>query len=800
MCVRWLTPVFAPRPQKCSTFHLLPAFLGTNRTCKKQLVSQLARRKQRKAGAQGQSTATHSGSPSNRSLSPADVTGLPEASDATATTDGELFSFVNAMLLQNAAAAAAPPPLLSGDAGGAGSRARALAMWAGNELPYDRTVSLKIGGATPGQLPATLAPALASAWCDNAALCMEAAPRPGCTLLHVDCLVRPDAPPAPDAPHLLQDLLDGLAGPWLRQRSVTVRIGGGDAAVAKPGGGITAAPTTAAPPPPLPRLLPLALHTAAAELQLHTRGWAGPPPGCALLLRLYGQVATQRFEGGIVTLPPLDGAAEGAARIWLAQDGAAGGAERTVVLTQDAAIAAEVASLDATGSEATERLLRTLGAALRPGCAPRVLVAAAAEALSRGWVALASRLLPLLRAALDADACDDDARTAARELMHAAALSGRAELVALTLSLSSDGALGTPHSRDRRRVTPMHLAAAMGDGAAAEALAGASPAALVSWFSARSHLGATPADEALAAGGAAARANAALLRRLNSARVLASELAASSSDAAAAEAQPAGDAALQPCDDLAVARFLLRTFAPADPAAPAAPGERALYEAQRFARRRKQALCFPPFAIAVVLPRLLTALPLHPPHALDPAVAPTFHQAFAVYRGVQHLAHIYVVVAINAAVLALAGLPQLRLLYERHGVAVLRIFAVLQFMVLPALVEMHVQRTLGFALIWPPLKGSVYAAARTAHLALLPLPCRDSVALLAARCLQMLLARTTGAPLWQGSVVPWQAVLLATLVHGVLAGAVVAADRRAWAAWRRGRRMRLAERLPLKQA
>jgi hypothetical protein len=179
---------------------------------------------------------------------------------------------------------------------------------------------------------------------------------------------------------------------------------------------------------------------------------------------------------------------------------------------------------------------------------------------------------------------------------------------------------------------------------------------------------------------------------------------------------------------------------------------------------------------------------------------PTFYQAWVLYRDAQHPARMYVMLAINLAVLALAGLPQLRGVYERYGVAVLRTFATLQFMVLPALVEMHVQRTLGFAIMWPLFKGCLFVAAKTAHLALLPLPCRDTMALLAARWLLMLLARTTGAPLWQGSLVPPQAVLLATLVHGALAAAVLATDRRAWAAWRRGRRARLAERLPLKQA
>ena len=785
-------------PQKCSRFHLLSAFSGSNRTCVKQLEKQNASRRARRGGAEPPSSA---GSPPTASASPpltpafAAVAAEPlVGAFGELSYDASLFAFVDQTLLSAswqlpdlpAAPVAAPP-----------DRALALAAWGGCELPSLRSVSLKLGGANPGQLSPTLAPALAAAWCDDLALCIEAAPRPGCTLLHIDALLPARASAAPDASRLLRELLASPAGDWLRTRAVTLRTCTGDAAAAEPGSAGGAAPSATPPPPPRPpQLLPLALPSTAPAT-LHASGWSGPPPGCQLWLRLHGQVCTLRCEGGVVALPAL-GSAEGAARLWLAQDGAAGGAERTVLLTRDAAIAAEVASLESDGSEATEQLLCVLGAALRPGCAPRVLAAAAAEALSRAWEATCARLLPLLRAALDAGACDAEARAAARALLHAAALSGRPALVLLTMSLSADGALGLPYGLDPRSgMTPMHLAAMAGDGATAEALASHSPAALVAWFHVRSRDGVTAADVARAAGDAAARTHAALSRRLNSARALASELAAvASDDAAQSEGAPP-----QQFDDMALARFLLHTFAPADPTAPAVPDERQLYEAQRLVSRRLQSLCFPPFAVAAMLRRLLITGPTSAAiAAISPHVEPTFQQAWAAYQNVEQFSRMCVVLSINVALLALAGLPQLRGVYKRHGVAALRMFALLQFLVLPALAEMHVRSTLGFAVKWPAIEGMIFIASMTTHMALLPLPCRDSVALLCARWSQMMVARLTGAPIWQGSAATVGTTVVASVVHASLAVLVVVMDRRAWAAWRLGRRARLAEQLPLKQA
>ena len=64
----------------------------------------------------------------------------------------------------------------------------------------------------------------------------------------------------------------------------------------------------------------------------------------------------------------------------------------------------------------------------------------------------------------------------------------------------------------------------------------------------------------------------------------------------------------------------------------------------------------------------------------------------------------------------------------------------------------------------------------------------------------MVVARVTGAPIWPGSATPLAASIIATVVHAALAVIVGVLDRRAWAAWRAGRRARLAESVLRKQA
>jgi hypothetical protein len=540
----------------------------------------------------------------------------------------------------------------------------------------------------------------------------------------------------------------------------------------------------------LPQLLPLALlSTAPAELR--APGWSGPPAGCQLWLRLHGQVMPLRCDqAGVVVMPSLDGA-EGAAHLWLAREGGAGGAPRTVLLTRDASVAAEVASLDAS-DDVTERLLCALGAALRPGCAPRVIAAAAAEVLSRGWAATASRLLPLLRAALGAEACDAASRFEARMLMHAAALSGQPALVQLTMSLSLDGALGAPDAPDERGITPMHLAATAGDGATALALAEASPATLVAWFCARSADGATPAE---AARGSAVRTHATLQRRLDTGRMLAAELAVGGEDTSEADGT-------SPFDDVALARFLLRMFAPADPDAPATPGERRLYEAQQLMSRRVRTLYFPPFVvIAMLRPLLLLQKPTAAAiAAIAPPALPTWHQALSVTLPLQH--RLTAMIAMNFALLMFAGVPRLRGAYERHGAAVLRVFGALQFILLPAYAEASLRRVIGFAVVWPTRQGCIFMAFMTMHMAYVtsPLPRRDCLALLLAHFVHIVVAHITGWPIWPRTDAPVLASAVNAVVHAMLALAVVVMDRSAWTAWRAGRRARLAMTKRHKQA
>jgi hypothetical protein len=761
--------------QKCGAFQPLKAFSGANRTCAKQLATQTRRRRVRSAV--------------RASVAPPAVSQaeLLAPAELPAADDPAFFDFVNS-LLRDTDAADTSADLPGADEPG-GDRERAEAMWRGSRLPEVRHASLKLGGATPGQLPTSLAPALASVWCDDVAFGLEAAPLPGCVLLQLDALVPEDAPPAPSAVQLLDGLLASPAGAWLRARSVTARTSG-RCATAGPGGG-AARPVAADDDLQLlpSRLLPLALlSTAPAELR--APGWTGPPPGCQLWLRLHGQVMPLRCnETGAAMLPSLDGA-EGAAHIWLAREGAAGGQSCTVLLTRDAAVAAEVASLDAI-DDVTERLLCALGAALRPGCAPRVIAAAAAEVLSRGWAATAARLLPLLRAALDAGACDAASRFEARMLMHAAALSGQPALVQLTLSLSPDGALGAPHAPDERGITPMHLAASAGDGATALVLAEASPASLIAWFCARSADGATPAE---AARGSAVRTHATLQRRLDTGRMLAAELAVGGEDTSAE-----ADGTL-PFNDVALARFLLRVFAPADPDAPATPGERRLYEAQQLMSRRVRTLYFPPFAVISLLrPLLLVQKPTAAAiAAIAPPALPSWYQVLSVTLPLQN--RLVSMIAMNLALLAFAGAPRLRGAYERHGMAVLRAFGVLQFVLLPAIAEVSIRRVMGFAVLYPSRQGCIFMAFMTMHMAYVtsPLPRRDCLALLLAHFVTIAVAHLTGWPIWPRNDAPVYATAVAMVVHAMLALAVVAVDRSAWTAWRAARRARLASGLGAK--
>jgi len=334
----------------------------------------------------------------------------------------------------------------------------------------------------------------------------------------------------------------------------------------------------------------------------------------------------------------------------------------------------------------------------------------------------------------------------------------------------------------------------MGDAATAEVLAGASPASLVAWFYTRcSADGTTPGDRALAAGGAVARLHVTLARHMDSARPLVAELA--SADGDDEESEPSGPVA-GPFDDVALARFLLRTYAPRSAGAAARPTERSLYEAHRSLSRRPQMLCVPTITFLLVLRRSR----LHPPspEALAAVALPgaSWAQVYSLYQGSLISLPLYntAVMVVHAATFAFVALPQLRAAYARHGLAVLRAYCVFQSLLAPVVGDWQARRALGFVVRFPPLPAVPVMIFQTTHLGFVPLPLRDRLALLAGRWSLMACARISGAPIWPISTAPVFTTLVFTLATALFSLLLTVLDRRDWAAWRLGRRRVLAER------
>ena len=736
--------------QKCCKWHELSAFRGSNRTCMRRLAEQTARRRRGGSG----------GAAANASSSATDV--------LSADDEALRFSFVDAFM----GGAGLPPPVAPTEASAVVPEAWVSSAAA---LPLVREASLKLGGATPGQLPSTLAPILRMVWCNDLAFSLESTPEPGCTLLHLDGLLPPDAPPAPDAATLARALRASSLRSWLAGRIMRVQCGG----AAEPA-------VSSQPPPRLPRLRPAALLcTAPGELRASQP--AQPlPPDAVMCGRLHGQnIAQLRCtalpDGSLRLRLPATGA-EGAARLWLAAEGGTGSASRVVLLTADAAVAAEVAAAldaeDGAHEEEHERLICALGAALRPGCPARVVAAAAHASLRRGWAATSARLLPaLLTALVGADA---DGLAAARTLLHAAALSGDVQLVRLTLQHgSSNNAFGAPETADERGIMPMHLAAAAGDGAVIKELAMATPSALLAFFYVRSHDGKlTPADVARATGGAAAETSATLRRRLEAARELAAALAAGA-DGKGSDPQL-----------VEVVRFLLDAYAPVH--GPASASERAMFYEHRMASLRYLALLTPPFVIVINLRALsLPPLDLAALAAVALPAQPGFWQLLDVYKQVQQ-PFVPLTVLVNLLLLALAGLPALRGAYRRHGRAVLRAYAVFQFIARRTLAELHQLRVLrGNSVVWPSPAGAALMAVSTVHMAAMPLPAPDVSALLTLQWVMVTIAHSTGLPTWPNTAAPLRDALLRTALSALLMTAVRATESRALASWRSARRLRL---------
>ena len=740
--------------QKCCCFHPLSAFRGANRTCAVKLAAQAARRRRQKT-------------------------------EATAeATDEICFDFLDAFLGDSSVdtePAAVPEALEPLERWSSGAAA----------LPVVREATLKLGGATPGQLPAALAPALASAWCADVALSMEATPRPGCTLLHLDALLPEHAPPAPDAATLARALRASPLRSWLKGRRLDVRCGGS----AEP------ASSAAEMLPRLPRLQPAALLCSASG-ELHTTlPVQRLPRDVTLCGRLHGQNITHlRFvaasDGSLrLTLPAIG--AEGVARLWLAAERGAGGAARAVLLTTDAAIATEVSAAlkdEDDADEEQERLICTLGAALRPGCPAQVVAAAAHASLRRGWAATSARLLPALHAAL-ADAGAEE-KAAARTLLHAAALSGDVQLVRLTLQHGGvDGVFGAPETADERGITPLHLAAVSGNSTVAHALATATPASSLLWVSARDSAGHTPANLSATIGDAMADVSAQLRRRLNAARNLAVTMAADE------EVGPAD------ADVAALASHMLQSYTPTS-GSPCAR-ERELFDSHVLASRRHFLLLSPVLSIIIAGHVLLSPAVSGNGGRID---APSWTTAFdwfgrwagrgavGLWRSSKHdplsfsglLPLWYVTLAVNAALLAFAGLPVLRKLYQRHGRTAVYVYISFQLLIQRVLVELHFQRVMsGGSARWPTPAAPALLALKVAHMLALPLPVSAVNKLLCVHWILMACAHLAKAVAQPALFA--RDISLLTLVHVIMVSAARMKDARALAAWRAARRARLAK-------
>jgi len=492
--------------------------------------------------------------------------------------------------------------------------------------PWCASLKLAVHPATlppSGLRPAALAALAALRHPRVAAL--QACVRAGCTLLTFDAVVDDvaDAEAAGGggdggdgdgdarAATALRAMLaaDGAAGAFLRgQATVHLALGSGGAASAAVGVLLPPPPGGSRPPRRLPPLQPLALlSTAAGELRLAPGGAGGaeaPQALPRLVCRLHGRYVPLQARGHVACVPATG--AEGVALLDLAPAESGDGdgdvdarpcpaSPRPVLLTRDAAIAAEVAAAaaalpaDAAAARgALEAAVLALGHALRPGCATPLLARAAIEALHRGWAAAARRLVPGRAGRLtgaeesggsgvghsppsapsraasaaqappgDDGAYDDVAAPYGVTLLHAAAASGSAELAALVLRCGGPerrfGAAATPGPDG---ATPLHLACSADGAAVAELLTAAAGGdddtdlasaddaaeAVLAWFTAHDDAGRTPSRMAAAAGASAALAalDATLQRRMRAgsrlARALAAALLAETLHAAAREA------------------------------------------------------------------------------------------------------------------------------------------------------------------------------------------------------------------------------------------------------------------------
>lgn len=546
--------------QKCSRFQPLCDFSGSRRTCSAALAKQRysAHRASPPAAAAAAPTAPPApssggneasggrASRSSPSLSeargggPSSGTGTPPSS-TTPSLEAEAGGFSLQAVLA---------PFLRTSNGGGGTSYDLIAADGGFGVAYDDVAALdalvtseacqlaalhaahlKLPAAAPSALPDAFSAQLQAAWLQGAVAAgglaaLEAAVRPGCTLLHVDAMLLPGAPKPDSAISVAIALAadveigDFFAG-GAPGGGAIVATAGRCAAVGGAGGelGCAAAPR-------LPALRPAALLASQGGALRFAATPRGLPASTVLRARLAGRMLSAPDGGGgdqdpslfasatALLLPPLPAGVEGALLVdAFASDMAdfpLAPAPRAALVCADAAIVAEVnaaaASADVSSdrgasADALEALLPALGRALRPGAESALLRGVASETMRRGWTATSQRVLAALAAAVAEEGVVYGAAAVAAPVgaateLHVAALYGSAADVKALLRCGA--AAGGAAFAGPRGATPLHLAATRRDarGTAALAALRAAPGAAAAWSAQRDSWGLTPADVA----------------------------------------------------------------------------------------------------------------------------------------------------------------------------------------------------------------------------------------------------------------------------------------------------------------
>ena len=476
-----------------------------------ELIARVAQRSEEGGDGEEPSSRAPRSRPRTAHLPPAEPAFEPVPALYNAVAMGE-FDLGDFLALQ------LPPPELAADA--APAPLPPAPAFTGAALAGMQAATVHI------KLPNLMSPAALPQGLNGAALAMFSAPpiamtalaRPGCVLLTLDALV------------------DG-GGPLSARDAVAALKSGGAASFfcSQPFSVATPDARDAAAQAPTPCVRPLAALAGqdVALRFLPPRGAEGRScdADASFSARLHGHALQLRpRRGGGATLAS-SGTAEGVALVEVLPSGLEpqhAAPPQPVLLCADTAIVAEVsaaadaADVSADAAEALQCAVHVLGTALRPGASIMVLAAACAAAAERGWAAALARLLPALRAAVEAaEPPERDRGSAAAllctrggvSLLHRACVARSSAAAALLIT--GDGLFGDVATCGPDGLTPAHRAAmtaATADGAALMSVLTASGDGLLAWFYACDCNGMPPAHYAPAA------LNAPLLRRLAAAR------------------------------------------------------------------------------------------------------------------------------------------------------------------------------------------------------------------------------------------------------------------------------------------